>query len=62
MAGDVALHFRHRPPEQAARAVAEHLRSFWDPRMRRTLLAAVDAGTDVDPLVVRATALLRETG
>jgi formate dehydrogenase subunit delta len=40
--------------------VAEHVRSFWDPRMRAQLLAAVDAGEDgLDPLAVEAAESLR---
>lgn len=62
MVGDVARHFRHLPAERAASDVAKHLRSFWDPRMLRSLHAAVDAGSVDDPLVLRAAAILRNTG
>jgi len=59
MAGDIAAQFHHRPAEEAAAAIAGHIRQFWDPRMRRALLAEIDAGTEADPLVVAAAAQLR---
>lgn len=62
LAGDIAAQFRHRPAEAAAAAVAEHIRQFWDPRMRRDLLAEVDAGVGTDPLVVAAAEQLRRIG
>jgi formate dehydrogenase subunit delta len=59
-ANDIAAQFHHLPSEQAAAAVAEHLRRFWDPRMRTRLSELVDAGTDgLDPLVVAAVVLMR---
>lgn len=60
LAGDIARQFRHRPAEEAAAAVAGHIRQFWDPRMRRALLAEVDAGAETDPLVVAAVERLRD--
>ncbi|HEX4358011.1 MAG TPA: formate dehydrogenase subunit delta [Pseudonocardia sp.] len=59
MAGEIAVQFEHRPVAEAAGQMAEHIRQFWDPRMRRALLAAVDAGADVAPAVVAAAGLLR---
>lgn len=32
------------PPEQAPQDVAQHLRKFWDPRMRRQIIAYVHDG------------------
>lgn len=60
LATDVAAQFRHRPATEAAAAVAAHIRSFWDPRMRRSLLVAVSsrADGDVDPVVRAAAAAL----
>jgi formate dehydrogenase subunit delta len=58
LANDVAAQFHHLPPDQAAAKVAQHLRMFWDPRMRAKLLSTVDAGgterDDLDPLAVAA--------
>jgi formate dehydrogenase subunit delta len=60
LANDVAVQFAHRPPEEAAVAVAGHLRTFWEPRMTAALLAHVDAGgAGLEPLAVRAAELLR---
>lgn len=59
LAGEIAMQFEHRPVAEAAAVMAEHIRQFWDPRMRRALLAAVDAGADAAPLVLTAAGLLR---
>ncbi|MFI7610266.1 formate dehydrogenase subunit delta [Nonomuraea terrae] len=59
MANEIAVQFRNRDPAWAAEQIAEHIRAFWDPRMRARLLA--DAGTAdgrLDPLIVAAAALL----
>ena len=58
MVSDIVVQFAHRPADDAAAAIAAHLTRFWDPRMRRRLVAAVDAGADVDPVVVRVAQLL----
>ncbi len=45
MANRIGAFFAAMPEREAALAgIAEHLRKFWEPRMRRQLLAAVDAG------------------
>ena len=56
-ADDVARAFAHLPPADGAAAVASHLGRFWEPRMRRELLAAVRSGGSPDPLVMAAVAL-----
>ena len=38
MANQIALFFGARPHEEAVDAVAEHLRSFWEKRMREQLV------------------------
>lgn len=38
MANQIALFFAAYPREQAVAGVADHLRKFWAPRMRRQLL------------------------
>jgi len=63
LANDVAAHLAHLPLDPAARAVADHLRAFWDPRMRTALLEHVAAGGEgLDPIALRAAALLRPAG
>jgi formate dehydrogenase subunit delta len=59
MGNDIARQFAHLPAPQAAEAVARHIETFWDPRMRRTLEALVAAHDDaLDPLLVDATGRL----
>ena len=61
MANDIAVQFHHMPPDAATKAIATHIRQFWEPRMREQLLAHVESGAtaDLDPLVVDAVAILR---
>jgi formate dehydrogenase subunit delta len=59
LAGDIADQFRHQPADSAAAAVANHIRMFWDPRMRTALLTADAAGEVDDPVVAVAVATLR---
>jgi formate dehydrogenase subunit delta len=55
MGNDIARQFAHLPAAQAAEAIARHIETFWDPRMRRALEALVAAGNDdLDPLLVDA--------
>ena len=45
MANQIAAFFAVEPDHEAAVAgVAGHLKKFWEPRMRREILAALDAG------------------
>lgn len=45
MANQISLFFESMPErEEAQTAIAQHLRSFWEPRMRRRLLDALAAG------------------
>jgi formate dehydrogenase subunit delta len=37
MANQIATAFQAYPEEQAVRETANHIKSFWDPRMRRQL-------------------------
>ncbi len=40
MANEIGFFFEgESPPEQAPRDVANHIRRFWEPRMRRDMLA-----------------------
>ena len=56
----IAVQFRYLPTEQAAAAVANHVKRFWDPRMKRRLSELVAAGAEhLDPVAVAAAALLR---
>ena len=59
MANQIAANFKHHPEAQAAAEVANHIRMFWPPLMRRELLDNIDCG-EFDPLVVAAAGLLGE--
>ena len=59
MANQIALFFAAQGAEAAPEHVAAHLRQFWDPRMRRTLLAfATAGGAGLDPVAAAAVARL----
>ncbi|HEY1611075.1 MAG TPA: formate dehydrogenase subunit delta [Paraburkholderia sp.] len=46
MANQIGEFFESLPDrDEALFDIAEHIRKFWEPRMRRTLLAALDNGT-----------------
>lgn len=60
LVSNIAVQFGYLTADQAAAAVANHVRRFWDPRMRSRLLEIVTAATEgLDPVVVAAVALLR---
>lgn len=42
MAGQILRNFASRGEEAAVAATAEHLKSFWDPRMKRQAIAMLD--------------------
>lgn len=45
MSNEIAAFFAAEPKrEDAIAGVVGHLRRFWDPRMRRQIIAALDAG------------------
>lgn len=62
LANEIARQFAHRPPADAATAVANHMRTVWDPRMKRALVAHLDAGgEDLTPIARLAAEQLRAT-
>lgn len=61
MANQIGRFFAHQPEEQAVASTRDHLRKFWDPRMRTAILAYVDAGgTGLQPAVLKAVLALRQ--
>jgi formate dehydrogenase subunit delta len=55
MGNDIARQFAHLPGPEAAEAVARHIETFWDPRMRRNLEAlAAEQDDSLDPILVDA--------
>jgi formate dehydrogenase subunit delta len=58
-ANEIAAQFAAIEPAEAATAIANHIRSFWDPRMRRTLSACAQAeDVGLEPSVLAAVRLL----
>lgn len=62
MANDIGAFFNADPhKDEAARNVANHLKRFWEPRMRREIVAHYrDGGAGLDDLVRSAIALLAD--
>jgi formate dehydrogenase subunit delta len=55
LANEIAAQFAHRPPADAATAIANHMKAVWDPRMKEALVAHVASGaTDLDPAAALA--------
>jgi len=44
MADQIATFFASEPEEAAIAAIENHLRKFWDPRMRRKIVAYTEDG------------------
>jgi formate dehydrogenase subunit delta len=60
LANEIAIQFHHRPPDEAAAAIANHIRMFWDPRMVSELITRAETDTAaLDPLVLAAVHLLQ---
>ena len=58
MGNDIARQFAHLPDDAAAAAVGNHIRMFWDPKMRAKLDAEIARDpSQLDPLVVRGVQL-----
>lgn len=55
MANQIGDFFTTQHGDDPAGAIADHLRKFWDPRMRRQIIAhAEKGGTGLKPDVLRA--------
>jgi formate dehydrogenase subunit delta len=44
MANQIGTFFRSLGPEKVVPGVSEHIRKFWEPRMRTEILQRLDAG------------------
>jgi formate dehydrogenase subunit delta len=61
MANQIGKFFAHQEHDKAVAAIADHLRRYWDPRMRSTILANYGAVKDrLDPVVQQAVEQLRK--
>jgi formate dehydrogenase subunit delta len=55
MANQIGKFFSHEPHDKAVASITDHLQKYWDPRMRRTIVAEYDSVKDrLDPLVQEA--------
>jgi formate dehydrogenase subunit delta len=55
MANQIAGFFHPYPHDEAVSQTKTHLRNFWDPRMRRDLIAHVaNGGAGLSPLALEA--------
>jgi formate dehydrogenase subunit delta len=55
MANQISLFFESQPTqEEAVAGVLDHLKRFWDPRMRAAIIACIETGGDGLREVARA--------
>jgi formate dehydrogenase subunit delta len=55
MANQIGKFFASQGEDKAAALIADHLVKFWDPRMRKTIVAHLaDGGAGLDPAVRKA--------
>jgi formate dehydrogenase subunit delta len=63
MANQIGRFFAHEPEAKAIADTADHLKRFWDPRMRREIAAhAAAGGTGLSPQVLKAVLSLQPPG
>jgi formate dehydrogenase subunit delta len=61
MANQIGAFFKSQGQGKAVPGIAEHIRKFWDPRMRKAILAHLDAGgSGLDPSVRDALETLKK--
>jgi formate dehydrogenase subunit delta len=60
MANQIGRFFVSEDADTAVAGIADHLKKFWDPRMRKEIVAYLDAGGEgLDPQVREAVGRLR---
>jgi formate dehydrogenase subunit delta len=63
MANQIGKFFETQGHDKEVAGVAEHIRKFWDPRMRKAIFAHIDAGgAGLDPNVLEALKSLKVAG
>jgi formate dehydrogenase subunit delta len=60
MANQIARNLAVQGEATAAAATADHIRRFWDPRMRAAIIAHAEAGGALDPVAREAVAMLEQ--
>ena len=60
MANQIGKYFASQHGADPATGVTDHLKKFWDPRMRKEIIALAGKGdTGLDPVVLRAVQALK---
>jgi formate dehydrogenase subunit delta len=60
MANQIGKFFAVQGEERAIAGISDHIKKFWEPRMKSQIFAHIDAGGEgLDPLVLRALQGLR---
>lgn len=55
MANQIGKFFAHGSDEEALFNTADHLKKFWDPRMRKAIVEYAESGGDgLQPIVLKA--------
>lgn len=63
MANQIGKFFATQGKDEAVAGTADHLKKFWDPRMRAAIVAHLDAGGEgLDPGVRQAVEQLKSEG
>jgi formate dehydrogenase subunit delta len=63
LANQIGKFFQSQGQDKAVPGIAEHIRKFWEPRMRIAILAHLEGGgAGLDPDVRDAIASLKTTG
>lgn len=61
MANQIGTFFRSQGQGKAVPGIAEHIKKFWDPRMKRAIFAHLDAGgAGLEPDVREALTSLKQ--
>ena len=60
MANQIGKFFKSQPEPMAVASIADHIKKFWDPRMRKAIFAHLSAGgAGLDPLPLQAVGVLK---
>ena len=60
MANQIGCFFAHQPFEKAIASTADHLKKFWDPRMRAAIFAHIEkGGAGLEPIALAAVRALK---
>ena len=63
MANQIGKFFEVQRADEVVPGISNHIKKFWDPRMRQAIFAYIDAGGDgLDPPVREAILHLKEHG